>query len=138
MRGTRIDSAVKSLTESNDKVNRKTGGRETKNVGRTLYANANDAKDTSTCSGNCAQNWPAFIAPQTPQAPGNLNAALLTIFKRPDGNQVEYDGHPLYYFAGDKNPGDVKGQDVGNVWHVLSPRGNPMLNAYAPAPTRTP
>ncbi|MGE5264579.1 MAG: hypothetical protein ACM3S0_14460, partial [Acidobacteriota bacterium] len=96
----------------------------TDNADRTLYAYANDTQDTSNCTGNCLQNWPPFIAHTTPQAPSGINASLLTTFSRPDGTlQVEYDSHPLYYFVGDKNPLDVKGQGVGNVWHVLSPRG---------------
>ncbi len=111
----------------------------TDNADRTLYATTKDSKDTVTCTGTCADNWPAFIAPSTPLAPSNLNASLLTTFARSDGKmQVEYDGHPLYYFGGDKNPGDVKGQGIGNVWHVLSPRGNPMMNAYSPGATSTP
>ncbi len=111
----------------------------TDNDDRTLYAYANDTKDTSNCTGNCIQNWPPFIAHATPQVPSNINPSLLTTFKRPDGTlQVEYDGRPLYYFVGDKKPGDVKGQNVGNVWHVLSPRGNPMLNPFAPSATSTP
>ncbi len=111
----------------------------TDNAGRTLYAYAKDTKDASNCSGSCLQNWPPFIAPAIPQAPSNINPSLLTMLKRSDGTmQVEYDGHPLYYYAGDTAPGDVKGQGIGNAWHVLSPRGNPMLNPYAPAATPTP
>ncbi len=111
----------------------------TDNADRTLYAYANDTKDNSTCTFACAEDWPPFIAHATPQAPSNINASLLTTFKRPDGTlQVEYDGHPLYYFSGDRNPGDVNGQGIANVWHVLSPRGNPMLNGYNPPATITP
>lgn len=111
----------------------------TDNADRTLYAYANDTKDTSNCTSSCSQNWPPFIAHATPQAPSGIDASLLVTFKRPDGTlQVEYDSHPLYYFAGDKNPGDVKGQGVGNLWHVLSPRGNPMMNAFSPSATSTP
>ena len=109
---------------------------------RTLYAFDNDKKDTSTCAGNCLQNWPPFIvkaAPQAaPAAQGSpaISAALISTFARADGAlQAQYDGRPLYYYLGDKNPGDVNGHNVGNVWHVLSPRGSPMLNA---APTKAP
>ncbi len=110
----------------------------TDSAGRTLYAFDKDAKDTSNCTGNCLQNWPPFIVHGTPQAGDRINASLISTFARADGTmQAEYDGHPLYYFAADKNPGDVKGHGVGGVWHVLSPRGNPMLNA-APGATPTP
>jgi predicted lipoprotein with Yx(FWY)xxD motif len=111
----------------------------TDSANRTLYAFDKDTKDTSNCSGTCAQNWPAFTTQGQPQADTGINATLLGTAKRSDGTtQVTYDGHPLYYFAGDKNPGDIKGQGVGNLWHVLSPRGNPMLNSAGPAATATP
>jgi hypothetical protein len=35
-------------------------------------------------------------------------------------------GHPLYTYAGDQKPGDVKGQDVdqfGGEWYAPSPSG---------------
>ncbi len=110
----------------------------TDEAGRTLYAFDNDKKDTSNCTGNCLQNWPPFIVRGMPQAGDRINASLISTFTRTEGtSQAEYDGHPLYYFVGDKNPGDIKGHGVGNVWHVLSPRGSPMLNA-APTATNTP
>lgn len=102
---------------------------------RTLYAYDKDSKDTSTCTGNCATNWPAYMPTAMPQSGLGINPALVSIFKRADGtSQGEYDTHPLYYYSGDKNPGDFKGHGVGGVWHVLSPRGSPMTNA-APAAT---
>ncbi len=111
----------------------------TDGANRTLYAYANDTKDTSNCTGTCAQNWLAFTTQGQPQADTGINASLLGTITRADGaTQVTYDGHPLYYFVGDKNPGDIKGQGINNVWHVLSPRGNPMNNAVAPAATATP
>ena len=30
-----------------------------------------------------------------------------------------YDGMPLYYWVKDKKPGDVTGDGVGSVWHVV-------------------
>ncbi len=110
----------------------------TDNAGRTLYAFDKDVKDTSNCTGTCLQNWPPFDVKGTPQAGDRINATLISTFTHSDGTiQAEYDGHPLYYYTGDKKPGDVKGHGVGGVWHVLSPRGNPMLNA-APSATSTP
>jgi predicted lipoprotein with Yx(FWY)xxD motif len=110
----------------------------TDDAGRTLYAFDNDKKDTSTCIGNCLQNWPPFVVTGMPVAGDRINATLISTFARGDGGmQAEYDGHPLYYYSGDKAPGDIKGHGVGNVWHVLSPRGSPMTNA-APSPTKAP
>jgi predicted lipoprotein with Yx(FWY)xxD motif len=115
----------------------------TDNADRTLYAFDKDTKDTSACSGTCSTNWPAFTAdtlPQAVNAPNTsfLNTSLLGFITRTDGSkQVTYDGHPLYYYSGDKNPGDVKGHGIGGLWHVLSPRGNPMTNPAPPTATPT-
>jgi len=41
---------------------------------------------------------------------------------RDDGKkQTTYKGMPLYYFAGDKNPGDTAGQGMGGNWYVVNP-----------------
>jgi hypothetical protein len=32
--------------------------------------------------------------------------------------QLADEGQPLYTYAKDKKPGDVKGDNVGKVWHV--------------------
>ena len=40
---------------------------------------------------------------------------------------ITYNGHPLYRFAGDQNPGDTNGQGVnayGGGWYAVSPAGN--------------
>jgi Secreted repeat of unknown function len=47
---------------------------------------------------------------------------------RSDGNpQVTYNGHPLYTYSGDQNPGDTNGQGLTNFgggWFALSPTRN--------------
>jgi hypothetical protein len=51
---------------------------------------------------------------------------------------VTYAGHPLYYFANDKKPGDTTGQGVngfGGLWWVLTPAGAAM---HYPDPLRPP
>jgi predicted lipoprotein with Yx(FWY)xxD motif len=61
-------------------------------------------------------------------AAGAANKADLGTIARSDGTtQVTYKGHPLYFFARDKDSGDAYGQGVkgfGADWYVLSPSGN--------------
>jgi len=41
-------------------------------------------------------------------------------------NRVTLGGPPLYHFSGDEAPGDTNGQDIGDVWYVVSPDGEPI------------
>jgi predicted lipoprotein with Yx(FWY)xxD motif len=44
----------------------------------------------------------------------------MSLIYRADGQrQWAYDGDPLYTYAEDSMRGDVKGDDVGGVWHVV-------------------
>jgi predicted lipoprotein with Yx(FWY)xxD motif len=90
--------------------------------GRTLYVFTKDQGDQSACSGQCATNWPALTGSAT--AGAGVQAALLSTSTQANGDtQVTYDGHPLYYFAGDAKPGDTNGQGVGNAWFALTGDG---------------
>ncbi|MAE88808.1 hypothetical protein GYB14_15655 [bacterium] len=83
--------------------------------GMTLYIFDKDAPGTSNCYDGCAASWPPFIAKSGASAEGNFS--LVT---RKDGaEQWAFKGMPLYYWAGDSAPGDVNGDGVGGVWHVL-------------------
>ncbi|HEY4428334.1 MAG TPA: hypothetical protein VGN08_09045 [Solirubrobacteraceae bacterium] len=63
-----------------------------------------------------------------PRATGAAVASHLGTLTRPDGTkQVTYNGHPLYFFAMDKDQGDSYGQGAnafGASWYVLAPSGN--------------
>ena len=90
--------------------------------GRTLYVFTKDEGDQSACSGQCATNWPALTGTAT--AGTGVQAALLSTSTQANGDtQVTYDGHPLYYFAGDTKPGDTNGQGVGDVWFAMTGDG---------------
>jgi predicted lipoprotein with Yx(FWY)xxD motif len=98
--------------------------------GRTLYLYTRDELGKSNCSGNCAQAWPPLIASTVPAAGEGLAATAFNTITRDDGaKQVTYNGWPLYYYARDAKAGDVTGQNVGNVWFVLSPNGGPIQTA---------
>jgi predicted lipoprotein with Yx(FWY)xxD motif len=93
--------------------------------GNTLYLFENDADGESTCYGDCAASWPAFEAKGDPAAGDGVDASLLGTTERTDGTvQVTYNGHPLYYFGGDQAAGDTNGQEIGDVWYVVSPEGD--------------
>ena len=108
-------------------------------TGRALYLFEADTGTTSTCTGTCAQVWPPLLAPgPAPAVTGGAQASLVGTSPRADGAlQVTYHGHPLYYFAGDKAPGDVTGQGIHNFgggWYVVTPAGD-EIDDDAPAPS---
>ena len=101
--------------------------------GKTLYLFQQDTGTKSTCSGGCATAWPPLRASGKPTAGGGATASMIGTTPRSDGKpQVTYNGHPLYYYQGDSNPGDTNGQGVnafGAPWYVLSPSGNAITTA---------
>jgi predicted lipoprotein with Yx(FWY)xxD motif len=101
--------------------------------GKTLYLWAHDKGHTSTCNGQCAKYWPPLVTSGRPKAGAGARAGLLGISRRADRRiQVTYDGHPLYYFAGDKRAGDVKGEGLtgfGGRWDPVSAAGTAVRKA---------
>ncbi|PKQ14387.1 MAG: hypothetical protein CVT68_12130, partial [Actinobacteria bacterium HGW-Actinobacteria-8] len=81
--------------------------------------------DSSTCTGQCASNWPAVPGSDASELIG-ITGTVGTITGVDGQPQLTLNGWPLYYFAGDANPGDTAGQGVGGVWWVLSPAGEPI------------
>jgi predicted lipoprotein with Yx(FWY)xxD motif len=92
--------------------------------GTTLYVFLADETTESTCYEECEDSWPPLTVEGDPVAGEGVDQALLGTTERTDGSvQVTLDGHPLYYFSGDEGPDDTNGQDVGDVWYVVSPDG---------------
>jgi predicted lipoprotein with Yx(FWY)xxD motif len=91
-------------------------------LGHTLYRFDLDARNTSNCSGGCAQAWPPLLLPiGNPTGPPGLPGILAIITRADGGRQVTYNGLPLYTYAQDIQPGDTNGEGVGGVWHVVHP-----------------
>jgi len=100
--------------------------------GMTLYLFTKDTPNTSNCYDKCATAWPPLLTTDAPAAGEGVDASMLGTTNRTDGTvQVTYNGWPLYYYEKDKAPGDVVGQDVGNVWFVISPAGDKVEGAAA-------
>ena len=91
--------------------------------GMTLYVFGNDSANTSTCDADCAAAWPPFTIAKGDSLEGAGGVTEpLTAITRSDGSlQVAYARSPLYYYSGDKAPGDTKGQGVGDVWFIAQP-----------------
>ncbi len=95
--------------------------------GFALYAFTRDSRGKSVCTGACAKAWPPFIVKRPPRAATGVKATLLGTTKRADGTlQVTDAGRPLYYYVGDRKPGQVLCQNVrefGGVWLVIRSTG---------------
>jgi predicted lipoprotein with Yx(FWY)xxD motif len=102
--------------------------------GRTLYLFQKDKSTKSTCSGACAEEWPPLLTAGKAAASGSARKGLLGTSKRTDGTtQVTYNGHPLYYFSGDRKAGDTNGQGVnafGAKWYEESVAGKRLGGGY--------
>jgi len=68
------------------------------------------------------------MASGKPSAGSGVKASMLGTSKRSDGKeQVTYNGHPLYYFEGDKKTGQTAGQGLdafGAEWYVVGANGS--------------
>jgi predicted lipoprotein with Yx(FWY)xxD motif len=95
--------------------------------GRALYLFTRDRARSSRCYGECASRWPPFLTSGNPQARVGTSSKLLGTTPRQGGKtQVTYRGHPLYYYEGDRKPGEILCQsavEFGGTWLILSPSG---------------
>jgi predicted lipoprotein with Yx(FWY)xxD motif len=95
--------------------------------GRTLYDFVIDKGTMSVCYGACASLWPPLTTSARPVAGPGVDAKLIGTTKRHDGStEVTYAGHPLYYYAPDRQLGQISGQAIsqfGAPWYALAPSG---------------
>jgi predicted lipoprotein with Yx(FWY)xxD motif len=76
--------------------------------GFVLYSFSADKNGKSNCHGACLTAWPPY---------------------KVGGKQVVFRGHPLYYYIGDRKPGQILCQNVteyGGLWTVVRPEGTPV------------
>lgn len=91
-------------------------------IGMSLYLSLNDQPGKSNCTGDCLKQW------QPLQASGNITAGngvsldKVGVITLPDRTrQITYAGAPVYYYSGDQNPGDTKGQGLDGNWFLVTP-----------------
>lgn len=103
--------------------------------GRVLYLFTADKTGDSTCYDACATAWPPYftVSGAAFDAMFGASASLTGSITRKDGTvQVTYNGHPLYYFVGDKKPGEITCQAVtefGGAWYVVDASGNAITKS---------
>ena len=101
--------------------------------GMSLYIFKADTNGQSACYGTCASVWPPLIVDDGVVPQGDGIDANLGVIERTDGTyQVTANGMPLYYYAGDSNPGDTNGQGLlasGALWYVISPSGQVITSS---------
>lgn len=109
--------------------------------GLTVYKFAKDKGSTSSCYGACEQGWPPVIAEGKPSGEGAMASQLGTT-KRKDGTmQVTFEGHPLYTFAGDSEPGEANGNGstaFGGKWSVMDESGEEVAGSTGGEPEAAP
>ncbi|MFS8099063.1 hypothetical protein LFM09_18220 [Lentzea alba] len=110
-------------------------------AGRTVYWFSDDPVNggVSNCNGECEKTWtPITVAKGTKLFFPGIKRENIGFIKRKDGKtQVTLGGRPTYLFTKDTQPGDIKGQNVGNKWFVINPEGK-RATAPAEAPTTQP
>lgn len=88
--------------------------------GFTLYYRSKDTAST-VCTASCANTWPPLVQPSgAPTASSDLTGRL-EVTANANGNQVAYNGHPLYRYSGDIAPGQATGQGFSGIWFVVDP-----------------
>jgi predicted lipoprotein with Yx(FWY)xxD motif len=109
--------------------------------GKSLYLWVADKGGKSTCSGDCATAWPPATVNSTPKAGMGVTAGKLSTITRDDGSkQLAYNGHPLYYYAGDQAAGDTNGQGsdaFGAKWWLVAPSGDQITKAASTGSSST-
>jgi len=107
----------------------------TNSQGFVLYWFARDNSTKSHCHGSCT----AFCPPEKGPVTGSVIKGTFGTITRSDGSkQATFNGHPLYTYKGDSQPGEAKGNGLninGGLWHEVTTTG--AAPAPNPSPTTT-
>src|SRR5437763_9292532 len=77
-------------------------------AGYTLYHLKTESAKKIQCTGSCAQTWPPYLVSGSMPTAGSGVTGTLSEVSRPDGGQqLTYNGQPLYTYSGDTSPGEA-------------------------------
>jgi predicted lipoprotein with Yx(FWY)xxD motif len=86
--------------------------------GKVVYTYAGDKKGGNpSCTGSCADQWPAVTGNPQPSSAIKLPGMLGTVTAANGAKQITYNGMPLYILKGEKAL-SVAGN--GAMWHVVT------------------
>jgi predicted lipoprotein with Yx(FWY)xxD motif len=97
--------------------------------GYALYYFQNDSRlvGDSSCYEECAATWPPFYAPEL-VLPEELRQVDFGHITRSDGSrQTTFRGWPLYQYVKDAQPGNLFGDGVEGLWHLIDPENQPQM-----------
>lgn len=98
--------------------------------GQVLYVYADDKPTRSACNATwCLIDWPPVTSATAPIVNPAVTGEVTLIDGAGGTQQVTLGGHPLYTFAGDLHPGDIRGQGIGSDWYLIAPDGIPVKKA---------
>ena len=103
--------------------------------GLTLYYFTPDTEIKVACTAGCASNWPPLLATSGTPTSNPALPSKLTVLNGANGNQVLYNGHPLYTYIKDGDAGDAYGQGIGGKWFVATPDLVAAASASPPPPS---
>ena len=108
----------------------------TNTQGMTLYYFMPDTATIAACTGTCAGIWPPLLSTGTgsPTSATPLSGTLSVVMDT-NGQQIEYNGHPLYMYSKDTAPGQTNGEGLFGKWFVATPT---LSTQSAPQTTPTP
>ena len=91
------------------------------NKGFAVYYYRADTMFKSTCTSQCAHDWPPILAPQGMMTVSSSMALprQLSVHQTPNGAQVFYDGHALYTYASDMQPDTATGRAQDMQWYLV-------------------
>jgi len=104
--------------------------------GKTLYHLTTETSSSFQCTTGCTSTWiPYTVASGTTPTRASGVVGQISTVQRPEGTtQVTFDGHPVYFFAGDTAAGQASGQGAAGTWFVLHPTAS---GTAAPVSTTT-
>jgi predicted lipoprotein with Yx(FWY)xxD motif len=83
---------------------------------RAVYYDKRDTATSITCTASCTRRWLPLLESDLRQGSLPFTVRTLSYVNGPDGRQVEYEGHPLYMYAGDSLLRQKEGSGDGTDW----------------------